>query len=193
MPVLSYVLTRQAKCYYEWAFLVAVEMDHWESKCRARQVPGKPASKGSFHVCSESWGLRLGGERLPLHREFTVVGAGRCFEVPRAGPDITMATSSSRLAWDHPAFCTESPEARNPGHLRQPASGRPQTQPRPARGPPSQSGHMGLAYQVLCWRCILHVSQQPGTPDTSPSSELAGQLLHLKAAAASGRLWAGLH
>lgn len=122
-------LARQAKCYYEWAFLVAVEMDHWESKCRARRLPGMPASKGSFRVCSES-----PGERLLLHRECLVVGTGRCFEVPRAGPDVTMATSSSRLAWDHPAFCTESPEARNPGHLRQTASGRPRTQPRPGRG-----------------------------------------------------------
>ncbi|XP_070318603.1 SH3 domain and tetratricopeptide repeat-containing protein 1 isoform X1 [Odocoileus virginianus] len=28
-------LARQAKCYYEWAFLVAVEMDHWESQLLA--------------------------------------------------------------------------------------------------------------------------------------------------------------
>ncbi|ELR45274.1 SH3 domain and tetratricopeptide repeats-containing protein 1, partial [Bos mutus] len=30
-------LARQAKCYYEWAFLVAVEMDHWESQLLAVQ------------------------------------------------------------------------------------------------------------------------------------------------------------
>ncbi|XP_044801519.2 SH3 domain and tetratricopeptide repeat-containing protein 1 isoform X4 [Bubalus bubalis] len=30
-------LARQAKCYYEWAFLVAVEMDHWDSQLLAVQ------------------------------------------------------------------------------------------------------------------------------------------------------------
>ncbi|KAI4585428.1 hypothetical protein MJG53_005662 [Ovis ammon polii x Ovis aries] len=30
-------LARQARCYYEWAFLVAVEMDHWESQLLAVQ------------------------------------------------------------------------------------------------------------------------------------------------------------
>lgn len=32
---------RQAKCYYEWAFLVAAEMDHLEGEWRARRLRGK--------------------------------------------------------------------------------------------------------------------------------------------------------
>lgn len=114
-------LARQARCYYEWAFLVAVEMDHWESKCRAGGLPGKQGLLA--FLFRASWGLQIRGKWLLLHRECRVVGTSRCFEVPHAGPDVPMATSSSRVAWDHPAFCTESPEAGNPGSLGQTGRG----------------------------------------------------------------------
>lgn len=54
------------------------------------------------------------------------------------------------------------------------AGGDPRRSPGQAGGQPSQSGHVGLAYWVLCWRCILSVSQQPGTPDTSLAQSLRG-------------------
>ena len=101
--------------------LVAVEMDHWESECRAGRLPGK---QGLFALLFRaSWGVQIGGKRSLLHRECRVLGTSGCFEVPCAGPDVTMATSSSWVAWDHPAFCTESPEAGNPGSLGQTGSG----------------------------------------------------------------------
>ena len=39
-------LAWQGKCYYEWAFLVAVETDHVESKCHPAMLwlPGKGTS-----------------------------------------------------------------------------------------------------------------------------------------------------
>lgn len=35
-------LTRQAKCYYEWAFLVAVQTDHLEGECQLPPPPTPP-------------------------------------------------------------------------------------------------------------------------------------------------------
>lgn len=61
-------LTRQGKCYYEWAFLIAVETDHLESKCGPHWLPGKKENTFPFHLCSEhTWGLRFRGERWFLH------------------------------------------------------------------------------------------------------------------------------
>lgn len=53
-------LTRQGKSYYEWAFLVAVETDHVESKCRPalRWPPGRGHGCFSHQLRAAPLGLR---------------------------------------------------------------------------------------------------------------------------------------
>lgn len=104
--------------------------------------------------------------------------------MPHAGPDVPMATSSSWVAWDHPAFCTESParlgilavSGRQAGVTPDAAQAR--------QGAAKQSGHVGLAYWVLCKALLSLVSPNNRALRHLPGPELAGQLLHPKAAAA---------
>ena len=114
-------LARQGKCYYEWAFLVAVEGDHLESKCRAPWLPGK--KKASFlsisaqstpGVCRSEVRGGFSAEHAEQWKPQMLAGASRASQ---AGPDITRATHSSPFARDPAALCTESPKAGNPGRL----------------------------------------------------------------------------
>ena len=170
-------LARQAKCYYEWAFLVAVEMDHWESECWAGGCLG---SKGSLHFCSEC----PGGCKSEASGRFSTENA-ECWE-PAGALRCPVLGQMSPWQPAHPGLpgtiLLSALKVPRPGILavsgRQ-AVGDPGHSPGQAGGQPSQSGHVGFAYRVLCWRCILSISQQPGTPGTSPGPERAGKLLRV--------------
>ncbi|KAM5284923.1 SH3 domain and tetratricopeptide repeat-containing protein 1 isoform 4-T4 [Hipposideros larvatus] len=77
-------LTHQGKCYYEWAFLVAVETDHLQSKCCAQSQPQPTLASWKEHVFVSVWST----PGVCEHRQavvFPLLGTPRGNQQPFAG------------------------------------------------------------------------------------------------------------
>lgn len=161
---------RQARCYYEWAFLVAVEMDHWErlSGGRAAWEARAPSiSVQSVLGVANQRQVAVSPPRMPSGGE--PAGVLRCPMLGQMSPwqpahpglpgTILLALKPSWESWQSRADRQGGDPRRSPGQ---------------AGGQLLKAATWAWHTGVLCWRCILSVSQQPGTPDTSLAQSLRG-------------------